>query len=338
MIHIGHSPDPDDAFMFYALAFAKFDTTPEIYAHNLVDIETLNREAERGKYEVTAISFHAYAYIADKYVLLPHGASFGDNYGPILVSPRGVSGNSQFTSPKPQAPSRKSQVPSPKSQATSHQPPATSHQSPATSHQPQNWRSFDAARQWLTGKTIAVPGTRTSAFLGLHLFAGTVPEKDEKFKTVVVPFDQIIPKVVAGEYDGGLIIHEGQLTYHEAKLQKIVDIGEWWAAQTGLPLPLGGNGIRRDLGAERIARISAHLRQSIEWGLAHRDETLGYALRYARDMNKEKADRFVGMYVNDYTLDYGEKGRAAVRRFLEDGYKAGIIKTPIQIQPEWSVT
>ncbi|HEY3319762.1 MAG TPA: MqnA/MqnD/SBP family protein [Planctomycetota bacterium] len=283
-VRVGHSPDPDDAFMFYALTFPQFDTAPETYEHHLIDIETLNRQAEAGTYEVTALSFHAYAYVADKYILLPHGASFGDGYGPMIVARKAPSGN---------------------------------------------------PRAWLDGKTIAVPGQRTSAFLALQLFARsgkTVPT----FKTVVVPFDQIIAEVAAGRFDGGLIIHEGQLTYHEAasgKLEKVLDLGQWWGDATGLPLPLGGNGIRRDLGAERIARISRHLLQSIQWGLAHRDEALGYALRYARDMGKEKADAFVGMYVNNYTLDYGEKGRAAVRRFLGDGLAQGLIAKPVE--PQW---
>jgi 1,4-dihydroxy-6-naphthoate synthase len=310
-VHVGHSPDPDDAFMFYALTFPQFDTSPEVYAHDLVDIETLNRAAETGKYEVTALSFHAYAYVADKYILLPHGASFGDNYGPMIVA-RKFDGN-------PQAPNGAD------------------------------------ARKWLSGKTIAVPGTRTSAFLALHLFAcganaqqsfsstgDVISGRDKEFsrvdfKTVVVPFDQIIPEVAAGKYDGGLIIHEGQLTYHEERsgaLKKVVDMGEWWGALTGLPLPLGGNGIRRDIGPERIKKLSRHLHDSIKWGLDHRSQALDYALKYARNMGKDKADRFVGMYVNDYTLDYGEKGRAAVRRFLDEGRRLGLITVPVR--PEWS--
>jgi 1,4-dihydroxy-6-naphthoate synthase len=284
-VHVGHSPDPDDAFMFYALTFARFDTAPERYEHHLLDIETLNHDAERGKYEVTALSFHAYAYVADKYILLPHGASFGDGYGPLIVA-KEYGGD-----------------------------------------------GFDAARKWLLGKRLAVPGTRTSAFLALKLFAGGACD----FETVVVPFDQIIPQVAAGQFAAGVIIHEGQLTYTEeasGRLAKVVDLGQWWKTETGLPLPLGGNGIRRDLGPERIRRISRHLHRSIEWGLAHRDEALGYALKYARDMGKEKADKFVGMYVNDYTLDYGKKGREAVRRFLDEGRRAGLLKA--QAQPEWS--
>jgi 1,4-dihydroxy-6-naphthoate synthase len=309
-VRVGHSPDPDDAFMFYALTFPQFDTAPESYSHDLVDIETLNRAAETAKYEVTALSFNAYAYVADKYVLLPHGASFGDGYGPMIVA-RKFDGDAGL-------------------------------------------RDGGDARRWLKGKRIAVPGTRTSAYLALHLFArganaqqpivstGDVISGRESefaridFSTEVVPFDQIIAQVAAGKYDGGLIIHEGQLTYHEeasGRLQKVVDLGEWWKNLTGLPLPLGGNGIRKDLGAERIARISRHLHDSIKWGLDHRDQALSYALKYARDMGKDKADRFVGMYVNDYTLDYGEKGRAAVRRFLSEGRRLGLVTVPVN--PEW---
>ncbi|HYG74849.1 MAG TPA: MqnA/MqnD/SBP family protein [Planctomycetota bacterium] len=309
-VRVGHSPDPDDAFMFYALTFPQFDTSPEVYEHHLIDIETLNRDAEKGKYEVTALSFHAYAYVADKYILLPHGASFGDNYGPMIVAKK-FDGKADA--------------------------------------------SGADARKWLEGKTIAIPGKRTSAYLALNIFScgingqparpstgDLISRRDTDFfrchfNTVVVPFDQIIPRVAAGEFDGGLIIHEGQLTYHEENsgaLKKVVDLGEWWGAKTGLPLPLGGNGIRRDLGADRIKRISRHLHDSIKWGLDHRDEALSYALKYARDMGKDKADKFVGMYVNDYTLDYGEKGRAAVRRFLDEGRRLGLITIPAQ--PEWT--
>jgi 1,4-dihydroxy-6-naphthoate synthase len=287
-IRVGHSPDPDDAFMFYALTFNKFDTQGETYEHHLIDIETLNRDADAGKYEVTALSFHGYCYVADKYILLPHGASFGDNYGPMIVA-----------------------------------------------------RTDGGAdpRAWLEGKTIAVPGTRTSAFLALNLWASGYFEgarSKPSFKTEVVDFDKIIPAVAAGKYDGGLIIHEGQLTYHEegsGALKKVVDMGEWWHDLHDLPLPLGGNGIRRDLGLERIKKISRHLHDSILWGLEHRDEALGYALKYARDMGKDKADKFVGMYVNNWTLNYGDKGRASVRKFLEAGRAAGLINVPVN--PEW---
>jgi len=306
--HIGHSPDPDDAFMFYALAHGKFDTTPEVYEHHLVDIETLNHAAARGQHEVTAISFHAYAYVADKYVLLPHGASFGDNYGPLLVA-RDFPGSAD--------PLGKD------------------------------------ARAWLAGKTVAVPGLRTSAHLALQMFgrgvrasrtaSGKLSLRDTtrltrpSFTTEVVFFDQIIPRVAAGQYDAGLVIHEGQLTYHEPAgggLKKVLDLGEWWGALTGLPLPLGGNVIRRDLGPERMRRISSHLKRSIQWGLAHRAEALAHAMKYARNMGSDKADEFVGMYVNDYTLDAGAKGRASVQLFLEAGQKLGLV--PGNAVPEWA--
>lgn len=287
-IRVGHSPDPDDAFMFYALTFNKFDTAGEVYEHHLIDIETLNRDADNGKYEVTALSFHGYCYVQDKYILLPHGASFGDNYGPMIIAKEAAKGD---------------------------------------------------LRAWLEGKTIAIPGTRTSAFLALNLWASGHFEKTGKkpnFKTEIVDFDKIIPAVAAGKYDGGLIIHEGQLTYHEeqsGRLQKIVDLGEWWYALHKLPLPLGGNGIRRDLGMERIKKVSRHLHDSIKWGLDHRQEALGYSLKYARDMGRDKADKFVGMYVNDWTLNYGEKGRQAVKLFLNAGREAGLITVPVN--PEW---
>jgi len=292
LIHVGHSPDPDDAFMFYALTFGCFDTAPYQYKHHLEDIETLNRRAEKGEYEVTAVSFHAYAHLTDRYLLLPHGASFGDGYGPILVA---------------KAP--------PKGDPLS----------------------------WLEGKRIAVPGTGTSAFLGLQLFARGVTKAGDplgeapKFSTEVVPFDQIIEEVAQGRFDGGLLIHEGQLTYQEEAsggLSKVVDLGVWWKEKTGLPLPLGGNAIRRDLGAERIKTIGAHLVRSVKWGLEHRSEALKYALKYARDMGFDLADRFVGMYVNDYTLDYGDAGRTAVNQFLNAGVHTGIIESKVNL--EWS--
>ncbi|MGD0089066.1 MAG: MqnA/MqnD/SBP family protein [Planctomycetota bacterium] len=301
-IRLAHSPDPDDAFMFYALASGQFDTAPEVYEHHLSDIETLNRAAERGQYEVTALSFHAYAHVAGKYVLLPHGASFGVGYGPVLVA-------RQFKLPK-----------AAREQAD----------------------KFVCARQWLSGKTIAVPGERTSALLALRLFAHGLQTRATRtaqpnFQTVAVPFDQIIPQVAAGNYDGGLIIHEGQLTYHQAasgKLKKVVDLGAWWSAATGLPLPLGCNAIRKDLGAARIRRVSGQLRQSVQWGLEHRQEALGYALKYGRGLSRAKADKFVGMYVNEYTLDYGEKGRKAVRLFLDSGRRLGLV--PAGVEAEWS--
>lgn len=296
-VHVGHSPDPDDAFMFCALTFGKFDTAPETYEHHLLDIETLNQKAARGEYEVTAFSIHAYAYLTERYLLLPHGASMGDGYGPMIVA------------------------------------------------RPGDYDGSDP-RAWLDGKRIAIPGKQTSAFLALNLFAAgqtggaDTPQdaaKTPRFESTVVPFDEIMKEVAAGKFDAGLIIHEGQLTYHEQAsggLKKVVDLGEWWKNQTGLPLPLGGNGIRRNLGPERIRTINRHLRDSIKWGLDHRQEALEYALKYARDMGIDKADRFVGMYVNDYTLDYGQAGRNAIKRFLKAGYQAGLL--PKLVEPEFA--
>ena len=322
IIRLAHSPDSDDAFMFYALASGQINTAPEVYEHHLADIETLNRAAEHGKYEVTALSFHAYAYVADRYILLPHGASFGDGYGPVLVA-------RQFKPPLA--------LPSPQGGEGGVRGPAA---------------RFALAREWLRGKTIAVPGERTSALLALRLFGclnsgdmtrfpavreiGIVSPELPDYRTVVVPFDQILHRVAAGKYDAGLIIHEGQLTYHQAssgRLKKVVDLGEWWGALTGLPLPLGGNAIRRDLAGRQIRRISRHLRESIKWGLEHRKEALSHALAYGRGIGRAKADKFVGMYVNDYTLDYGKKGRAAVRLFLDAGRRIGVI--PADMKPEW---
>ncbi len=265
VITVGHSPDPDDAFMFYALAHDKIDTGGLTFRHELQDIETLNRRCLRGELEVSAVSIHAYSQILDKYALLPSGCSMGDRYGPMVVAPR-----------------------------------------PLTIEQ-------------LKTARIAVPGTLTTAFLALRLLlpAG--------FTYEVIPFDEIIAAVAAGKYDAGLIIHEGQLTFQNQGLHLIVDLGVWWQEKTGLPLPLGGNVVRRDLGADTMREISRLLKESIRYSLAHRDEALAYALRYARDMDKSLADRFVGMYVNDWTLDYGPRGREAVRRLLEEGHKAGVI-------------
>jgi 1,4-dihydroxy-6-naphthoate synthase len=272
LITVGHSPDPDDAFMFYALAHDKLDTGELAFRHELQDIETLNRRALRGELEVTAVSIHAYAFLQDKYALLPSGCSMGDRYGPMVVSGR-----------------------------------------PMTISD-------------LRGARIAVPGTLTTAFLALRLLLG------DKFAYDVVPFDQILSAVERGEYGAGLIIHEGQLTYRNQGLSLVVDLGVWWQEKTGLPLPLGGNVVRRDLGPQTMWQISRLLRQSIEYGLAHRQEALEYALRYARDMDMSLADRFVGMYVNDWTLDYGPRGRAAVQRLLEEGYKAGVIPAPVAVE------
>jgi 1,4-dihydroxy-6-naphthoate synthase len=271
VITVGHSPDPDDAFMFYALAHDKIDTGELTFRHELQDIETLNRRALRGELDVTAISLHAYAYLLDKYALLPSGCSMGDRYGPMVVARR----------PLPLAE--------------------------------------------LGSVRLAVPGTLTTAFLALRLLlpSGLTHE--------VVPFDQIIPAVAAGQYDAGLIIHEGQLTFQNQGLHLVIDLGAWWYERTGLPLPLGGNVVRRDLGIETMQTISRLIKESIHYGLAHRQEALNYALEYARDMDRTLADRFVGMYVNDWTLDYGPRGRAAVAKLLEEAQRAGIIPAPVRL-------
>jgi 1,4-dihydroxy-6-naphthoate synthase len=263
-IRVAHSPDSDDAFMFWALAEGRVDTEGLRYEHVLKDIETLNREAEHGTYEVTALSFHAYAYLADRYALLPHGASMGDGYGPVLVARKG-------------------------------------------------FRDQDLARV-----TVAIPGERTSAALALRLWR-------KGLRTRVMPFDAIQPAVISGEIEAGLLIHEGQLTYADEGLRKIVDLGEWWKADTGLPLPLGGNGIRKDLGAALSAKVSRHLRASIAHGLEHRAEGLAHAGRFSRGLTPEKTDRFVGMYVNAWTLDYGDAGRRAIALFLDRGHAAGLL-------------
>jgi 1,4-dihydroxy-6-naphthoate synthase len=278
LIRVGHSPDPDDAFMFHALANDKIDTGPYEFRHELVDIETLNRRAKSGELELTAVSLHAYAYLHDIYILCPCGASMGDGYGPMVIA-----------------------------------------REPAT---------LDTVRT----RTIAVPGTLTTAFLALQLCLG------KGLRHVVVPFDEIIDVVVAGEYkgqpiDAGLIIHEGQLTYADRKLALIVDLGVWWKQETGLPLPLGANVLRKDLGETVIRDVNRLLKQSIEYGLKHRQEALDYAMKYGRDLNPQKADEFVGMYVNDWTLDFGPRGREAVRLLLRRGYESGVI--PTLVEPEF---
>ena len=270
-ITVAHSPDSDDAFMFYALATNKLDTAGIQFKHVLQDIQTLNEEAMRGTYEVTAISFHAYAYVADKYALLPHGASIGDNYGPVVVS-----------------------------------------REPATPAE-------------LGELKIAVPGTLTSAFLALRIF-----NPDIRYE--VVPFDKIIETVKAGACDAGLLIHEGQLFYEALGLHKVIDLGEWWHQQTGLPLPMGGNAIRRDLDPEMIRHVSECLRESIRYSLEHREDALQYAMQFARDMDAELADRFVAMWVNELTLDYTDRGREAVRRLLAEGFARGIIPHRVEVQ------
>ena len=270
-ISVAHSPDSDDAFMFYGLATNKLDTGNLSFTHVLKDIQTLNEEAFRGTYDVTAVSFHAYAYIADKYVLLPHGASIGDNYGPILVGRQAA---------------RAAEIPQLK---------------------------------------IAVPGTLTSAFLALRIF-------NQDFKYEVVPFDKIMDAVQSGRCDAGLLIHEGQLFYESTGLFKILDLGEWWHERTGLPLPMGGNVIRRDLGPEVISQVSECLRKSIRFSLDNRENALEYAMQFARDMDPALADRFVAMWVNDLTLDYTDRGREAVRRLLDEGFEKGIIADRVAVE------
>ena len=263
-ITVAHSPDSDDAFMFYALATNKVRVPGLKFTHTLTDIETLNRKAMEGFYDVSAISFHAYPYVQEKYALMPCGGSVGEQYGPMVVAPRAI------------------------------------------------------ALDELKRIKVAVPGTMTTAYLALKLFA-------PKIETAVVPFDQIIPQVIAGKYEAGLIIHEGQLTYERSGLNRILDLGKWWHERTGLPLPLGGNAIRRELGPELISQVTRALRNSIQYALDHREPALAYAMQFARDLDTQMADRFVGMYVNERTLDYGEDGKEAVRRLLDMGYRAGII-------------
>jgi 1,4-dihydroxy-6-naphthoate synthase len=270
-IHLAHSPDSDDAFMFYALADGQIDTEGVSYVHELQDIETLNGRALRGELDVTAVSIHAYAYLSDRYALLPHGASMGDGYGPMLVATK-----------------------------------------PMT-------------RAQIAGKRIAVPGMMTSAYLALRLF-------QPDFEPVVVPFDQIEKAVLGGSVDAGLLIHEGQLTYEDDGLHLVADMGAWWLEKTGLPLPLGGNVIRKDMPADLQKKVSRHLRESIAYGLDHRKSALDHAMRFARGLDRGKADTFVGMYVNDWTLDYGEKGRRAIRLFLDEGVKSGVITRPVTVE------
>jgi len=270
-IRVAHSPDSDDAFMFYALASGKIDTEGLTYIHELQDIETLNQRAMRAELEVTAVSIHAYAYLSDRYALLPHGASMGDRYGPRIVARAPMS------------------------------------------------------RADLRGKRIAIPGLKTSAFLAMQMF-------EPDFEAIVTPFDQIEDFVVDGGADAGLLIHEGQLTFGDKGLHLIQDLGEWWFSETGLPLPLGGNVVRKDLGEDLIRKVSRHLRASIAYGLDHRKAALDHSMQYARGLDRSKADTFVGMYVNDWTLDYGERGRRAIREFLERGVREGLITTPVVVE------
>src|SRR5437762_1757292 len=277
---LGHSPDPDDAFMFYAMAENKIDLRGYRFEHRLEDIQTLNERATRGELHISAISIHAFAYVSDRYALLPCGASMGDGYGPMVVVPNEA----------------KFEV-----------------------------SSDEHIRAWLRGYKIAIPGRMTSAYLALQLYLGD-------FDHVVVPFDQIFDAVKTGKADAGLIIHEGQLTYAKSGFTKVVDLGKWWKQETGLPLPLGGNVIRKDIPADIRHDLLEIMRESIDFGLAHRDEAVQHALPYARDMNEKLADKFIGMYVNEFTRDYGEKGRAAIRRFLGDARSAGYIGTLGEIE------
>src|ERR1700741_986040 len=281
---LGHSPDPDDAFMFYAIAESKIDLRGYRFEHRLEDIQTLNERALRGELHISAISIHAYAYVSDKYALLPCGASMGDGYGPLVIRKR-----------------------------------------PTSNVQPPTPNSEGNARESLLNGTIAVPGRMTSAFLALRLFLG-------EFNFVVVPFDKIFDAVQSGRADAGLIIHEGQLTYARSGFEKIVDLGEWWKRETNLPLPLGGNVIRKDIPPGVRRDISEIIRESIDYGLTHRDEAVAYSLAYARDMNSQLASKFIGMYVNEFTRDYGESGRAAIRKFLSDGYGKRYITAPIDLE------
>jgi 1,4-dihydroxy-6-naphthoate synthase len=270
-ITLGHSPDPDDAFMFYALAADKIDTEGLAFSHVIQDIETLNRRAINAELDVTAVSIHAYAYVLDQYALLTSGASMGDGYGPIVIAKR------------------------------------------------------EMTEDELKRVTIAVPGTMTTAYLTLRLRLGDV-------KTVTVPFDRIMDAVESGEVEAGLLIHEGQLTYAARGFHKVIDLGEWWKEETGLPLPLGGNAIRKSLGPELIATVSRLLRQSIEYGLQHREVAVRHSMKYGRGMAESLTDTFVGMYVNDYTIDYGERGRQAVRLILDRAHQAGIIPNPVELE------
>ena len=278
---LGHSPDPDDAFMFYAMAANKIDLRGYRFKHQLEDIQTLNERAMRGELHISAVSIHAYAYVSDKYLLLPCGASMGDGYGPLVIE---------------------------------------KHRTPNAEHR----TSSEEERERLRNCLIAVPGTMTSAFLALKLYLG-------EFNYVVVPFDQIFEAVRSGRADAGLIIHEGQLTYAHSGFAKLVDLGEWWKNRTGLPLPLGGNVLRRDIPLKIQSELSAILRQSIEFGLAHRAEAVQHSMPYARDMGSDLASKFIGMYVNEFTRDYGEVGREAIRRFLREARERGYVDREVSI-------
>jgi 1,4-dihydroxy-6-naphthoate synthase len=274
---LGHSPDPDDAFMFYAMAENKIDLRGYRFEHRLEDIQTLNERALRGELHISAISIHAYAYVSERYALLPCGASMGDGYGPMIVA---------LDAPR--------------------------------------FGSDDEIRSWLGARTIAIPGKMTSAYLALQIYLG-------EFNYVIVPFDRIFDGVKNGEADAGLIIHEGQLTYAQAGFGKIVDLGEWWKRETKLPLPLGGNVLRKDIPRDVQHDLLAIMREGIDFGLAHREEAVRHSMPYARDMDSALASKFIGMYVNDYTRDYGEIGRAAIRDFLRAGQRDGYLKQKVEL-------
>lgn len=271
-LKLAHSPDSDDAFMFYAMATRKIPTGNLQFTHVLEDIQTLNQKAAESVYDITAVSFHAYAYLADRYVLLPCGASFGDGYGPIVVARAG--GNLET----------------------------------------------------IKGKRVAVPGKLTTAYLALQLY-------ESDFEPVFVPFDQIAGAVVKGEVEAGVVIHESQLTYAREGLRKVVDLGEWWRDRTKLPLPLGGNAARRSLGRDVLQQTASLIRRSIQYGFDHREEALNYAKQFGRGLDTSTADRFVSMYVNDWTVDYGERGRLAVAALLDRGYEKGLL--PRRVTPEF---
>jgi 1,4-dihydroxy-6-naphthoate synthase len=275
---LGHSPDPDDAFMFYAMAENKIDLRGYRFEHRLEDIQTLNERALRGELHISAISIHAYAYVSQRYALLPCGASMGDGYGPMIVAQNA--------------------------------PPLS---------------NDDEIRSWLGERTIAIPGRMTSAYLASQIYLG-------QFKHIVVPFDQIFDAVRNEHADAGLIIHEGQLTYAHSGFQKVIDLGEWWKRETSLPLPLGGNVLRKDIPRDKQRDLLVIMRESIDYGLAHRDEAVRHSMPYARDMDRALASKFIGMYVNDYTRDYGQSGRTAIREFLGAGRQGGYLEQEIELE------
>jgi 1,4-dihydroxy-6-naphthoate synthase len=279
---LGHSPDPDDAFMFYAIAENKIDLRGYTFDQQLQDIQTLNERCVKGELDISAVSIHAYAYVSDKYALLPCGASMGDGYGPLVIR-----------------------------------------KCPTKNGKQTNLESEQDVRDWLGKARIAVPGKMTSAFLALQLYLGN-------FDYVVVPFDRIFDVVRRGEAQAGLIIHEGQLTFERAGFEKVVDLGEWWTGRTRLPLPLGGNVVRKHIREQ--SEIAEILRQSIDYGLAHRKEAVAHSMPYARDMETQLADKFIGMYVNDLTRDYGQTGRAAIREFLGQAERAGYLERRVKLE------